>query len=137
MKTIITTFNLLFSVLLVSGFSFSQTAEIAAKSHGSNDYFSETDNFGLPPMVIDSIIYLNDSTIIEVTSHFHNRYFRDTVVNHPYIKGRSLDEFKSYFPPSTQFVGFENIKKIKLNNTWILALILLCSGGIYVFQAKE
>jgi hypothetical protein len=140
------------SLLFLTDFQ-AQTAEIAAKSHGSKNFSAETDNFGNQPMIpswyidsiadimnynsVDSIIYLNDSTFIQVTSDYGISPSRDTLINHPTFKEKSLEEIKSYYPTSTKFVGFEKSKKMKLNNTWILALILLLSGGIYVLKNKK
>lgn len=108
---------LLFTLLLVGGITFSQTKSIAFKSHsGDMAYFNpvSTDKFGLPPMSIDSIIFFNDSTIIEVSSIGGNWHVvKDTVVNHPYFKDTavSVDSIqKIYYPESTVFVGFEKVK---------------------------
>ena len=68
MKTIITIFFSLF--LIVS--SIAQTELIAYKSHsGDMAHFkvSGLDNLGGPAIMIDSIVKVNDSTIIEYNSY--------------------------------------------------------------------
>ena len=74
--------GLLIFCIVISQLSFGQTELIAYKSHSGNmTYFelSGFDNLGEPPMYIDSIIKLNDSTIVEYLSWGLN----DTIVNHP------------------------------------------------------
>ena len=58
-------------VLLFTANSISQTELIAFKSHSGDvdNLNSESfDNLGIPPMGIDTIIILNDSTIVEISS---------------------------------------------------------------------
>lgn len=115
---------------------FAQTAEISAKSHHSSIVSDEVDNFGLPPMQIDTIIFLNDSVLVEVSSHGFGRSYYDTVVNHPYLTGKDPDEIRSYFPTSTVFIGLEKLSKSKNNNLWIFGVLLLTSGILYVRKDK-
>jgi hypothetical protein len=121
---------------LASFVLFSQTAEISAKSHHSSVVSDEVDNFGLPPMQIDTIIFLNDSVLVEVSSHGFGRSYYDTVVNHPYLTGKKPEEIRSYFPANTVFIGLEKSQKSRKNNLWIVAILLLGSGVFYVRQGK-
>ena len=110
MKTIYLLFVLMFGVFN----TFSQTELIAYKSHSGNmAYFklSGFDNLGEPPIFIDSIIKLNDTTIIEYLSWGGN----DTILNHPVCKlsQSSLDSLKgTYYNYSIQFIDFEPIQAI-------------------------
>ena len=110
MKTFLSTLVLLFSIT-----AFSQTELIAFKSHSGNmNYFklSGFDNLGEPPMYIDSIIKLNDSTIVEYLSWGLN----DTIVNHPVcnMPQASLDSLKgTYYNYSMRFINFEPIPEFK------------------------
>lgn len=96
-------------ILLFSVSAFSQTELIAYKSHSGNmAHFKLTgyDNLGEPPIFIDSIIKLNDTTIVEYLSWGGN----DTVQNHPVCKmsQASLDSLKgSYYDYSIRFINFE------------------------------
>jgi hypothetical protein len=121
---------------LASFVLFSQTAEISAKSHHSSVVSDEVDNFGLPPMQIDTIIFLNDSVLVEVSSHGFGRSYYDTVVNHPYLMGKKPEEIRSYFPVNTVFIGLEKSQKSRKNNLWIVAILLLGFGIFYVRQGK-
>jgi len=96
--------------VLISSFVFGQTELIAFKSRSGNmEYYrlSGFDNLGEPPIYIDSILKLNDSTIVEYLSW---GYQNDTVVNHPICKlpQSSLDSLKgNYYNFDTQFIDFE------------------------------
>lgn len=127
------TFLFLITLFVLNAqYTVAQTAEISAKSHHSSVVSDEVDNFGLPPMQIDTIIFLNDSVLVEVSSHGFGISYYDTVVNHPYLKGKKPEEIRSYFPVSTVFVGLEKSQKTKKNSMWILALILVSTGILYV-----
>lgn len=95
-----------------------QTKRIAHLSHsGSLDFFSPKgdDSFGLPPMTIDSLIFLNDTTMVQISSiggDWHVQ--KDTIINHPLLvdEAISVDSMRSYYRfGNTSFIGFEQSKK--------------------------
>lgn len=94
---------------------YGQTELIAYKSHSGNmANFKLTgyDNLGEPPMYIDSIIKLNDSTIVEYLSWGLN----DTIVNHPVcnMPQASLDSLKgTYYDYSIRFIDFEPVLEVR------------------------
>ena len=110
-----------YTILFFCVFSFTsitQTELIAYKSHsGDMDYFlaKSDDNLGLPPSQIDTIIILNDSTIIEISSmHFGStRGFcqKDTVVNHPmYYNIDNYEKLKgNYYDTSIVFINYDTL----------------------------
>jgi len=104
--------QLILLLLLFSQFTFAQTELIAYKSHSGNmEHYKLTgfDNLGEPPIYVDSILKLNDSTIVE---YFSWGYANDTVVNHPICKlpQSSLDSLKGdYYNYNTRFINFEVI----------------------------
>ena len=73
---------------VIPAISFSQTKEIAHKSHSGGPQpidLSVVDNFGNPepPRLIDTIIRIEDSLFIEIgTQGFEPSRFRDTIQNH-------------------------------------------------------
>ncbi len=111
--------TLIFSTLLFSGFSFSQTNIIAAKSHASNQAFdkNDTDNFGLPneTRIVQRVEYLKDDCLIETAevTMFETKIQVDTICDHPFLKNGSLDvdRIKAMYPEGTKFAGFDRIEK--------------------------
>lgn len=106
-------FTVIFSLSLIG---FGQTKLIAFKSHSgamSNFSIDGIDNIGLPSLSIDTIKYLNDSTIIEIRSRGNGWDERtDTVVNHPVCKMPHLtvDTLKGvYYRNDIEFVGFDTV----------------------------
>lgn len=98
-----------------------QTSIIAHKSHsGSLNTlsFEGDDHLGLPSFELDSVIRINDSTLVEI-SHAGGFRFgqKDTVVNHPYfteyLKNYNLEELKERYPQGITFVGFEKPEEPK------------------------
>ncbi|MCH2234490.1 MAG: hypothetical protein MK078_09580 [Crocinitomicaceae bacterium] len=115
-----------FTFLLLGGVltSFSQTKRIAYLSHsGSLDAFEIQggDSFGLPPMTIDSLIFINDTTLVQVSSiggDWHVQ--KDTMINHPLLLDENIDvdSMKYYYRgDDTKFVGFESSRKCGAINT--------------------
>ena len=113
MKSVFTL--LLFSALFTG---FTQTKRIAHLSHsGSLDAFilQGNDSFGLPPMTIDSLIFVNDTTLVQVSSiggDWHVQ--KDTMINHPLLLDEKIDvdSMKYYYRgDQTKFVGFEASSK--------------------------
>ncbi|MCE3294442.1 MAG: hypothetical protein K0R65_156 [Crocinitomicaceae bacterium] len=144
--------NLLLCVVFTcAGLAFSQTKQIAHKSHSGdkNNFFSSDymDNFGLPPEEIDSIIILKNKCIVEVKKYAH-WYGPDTVCDHPYFnKGYSEEQIRAMYPKEIVIVGFENYKagkKHKAKKTskkgsfyYLAILIFLGLGASYIFQPKN
>ena len=107
--------------LLFIGFiqlSIAQTELIAYKSHSGDmeDFNPESDeNLGIPPMRIDTIIILNDSTIVEISSrHWSGRNgfcAKDTVVNHPMYEGRSdYEKLRgNYYDTTIVFINYDTL----------------------------
>lgn len=117
--------------LVLSTISFGQTELIAYKSHSGNmAYFKaeKLDNLGGPPIRIDSIIKVNDSTIIEYNSYgwgYNNGgpIYTDTVVNHPICKVpvTKVDSLKStYYRKNIKFIGFDSTSTTDVKDTVIL-----------------
>ena len=99
----------LFLTFFVISLSFSQTKQIAHKSHsGKNqDFIAENynDNFGIITPKIEEIILLKNNCIVEVPTYGKN----DTVCDHPYFTGQyTLEEIKGFYRTNTKFTGFEN-----------------------------
>lgn len=129
---------------------FAQTKLIAFKSHSGNmenfkNAYEENlfdlpnDNFGAAPnrwvneAALDSLIYINDTAVIMVTSNYCMSEFsinyknwgpgKDTVYNHPlFCKKHSLDSIKEVLKTSynfansmdtVKFIGYDNLKKVK------------------------
>ena len=113
-----TTSNIL-ALLFLLGCStvFSQTEIIAHKSHsgkmGTFSIFAPNDGsrFGLPPMFMDSIKRISDSTVVEFARQ--GGFFIDTVTHHQYCSDPniSLDSLRKLYPSDTRFIGFEEAKK--------------------------
>ena len=102
----------------VSFLSIGQTELIAYKSHSGDMANFKTegfDNLGIPPLRIDTIIILNDSTIIEISSrHWNGRAgfcLKDTVVNHPKYKNHT--DYKklrgTYYDTSIVFINYDTL----------------------------
>ncbi|MBI3133609.1 MAG: hypothetical protein HYZ14_02935 [Bacteroidetes bacterium] len=116
MKTL-NVFSLAVLLLIGSG-AAAQTGVIAHRSHSGSmcsfNAFSMPDNLGLPPMSLDSIIWLSDTSVVEISS-MGNGWHRitDTVVHHPYCNNPAIgyDSLKTYYPYYVQLVGFDTTKK--------------------------
>ena len=114
MKTIFTLIiGLLFTVNL-----FSQTELIAYKSHSGNVTQFKPDsyeNLGIPPMRIDTIIILNDSTIVEISSRQWSGRpgfcIKDTVVHHPmYEKSSDYEKLRgNYYDTTIVFINYDTL----------------------------
>lgn len=109
----------LLSIVMFTSFGmFSQTELIAFKSHSGdleNFKFETYENIGIPPMRIDTIIILNDSTIVEISSRYWsgrpNFCVKDTVVNHPMYQ-QSSDYKKlrgNYYDTTIVFINYDTL----------------------------
>ena len=138
-------FTLFILSITLSTLSFGQTKMIAHKSHSgstatfknslASDLFNNKgSNFGIAPVrtiknaVLDSVIFLTDSTAIMVTSNYCTDRWsndtnlwkagKDTVRNHPLFSKqhslstikKTLDERYHFSTPvdSTVFIGYDN-----------------------------
>lgn len=120
-------FSILFSLSLIS---FGQTKLIAFKSHSgrlSNFSISGFDNVGMPPILIDTILRLNDSIIVEISSIGWGKggEFTDTIINHPVCKNPFLtvDSLKKiYNRDAITYIGFDTVltkKEIRQQKKWV------------------
>lgn len=110
--------NLFFVISIFSAYAiYAQTSIIAYRSHSGNmKYFKiseNSDNLGLPPISIDTIIKFSDTTCVEISS-YGNGWGRmvDTVLNHPYCNNPNIDfdSMRQYYPKSVVFVGFDSTR---------------------------
>jgi len=91
-----------------------QTKWIAHESHsGAPEHFSPhcyADNFGLvePPPFLDSIVKINDSTIVKYLSQMSTPFFYDTIVNHPVwlSPNLDLDSTQKHYGEEVALIGF-------------------------------
>ncbi len=103
---------------LVLGFTLpAQTAPIAHKSHSGTSVSipePEDGGFGNPPDELTKIIFLNDTTIIEVRERWgsSNAEVWDTVWNHPVFckPGVDIDELKKQYP-NLEFRGYKKTRE--------------------------
>ena len=109
---------IIITAFFLTAVSYGQTELIAYKSHSGDMKkisFESYENLGIPPMRIDTIIILNDSTIIEISSrHWSGRSgfcLKDTVVNHPMYEG-STDYEKlrgNYYDTTIVFINYDTL----------------------------
>lgn len=99
-------------------FSIGQTELIAYKSHsGDMEKFNSEgfENLGIPPMRIDTIIILNDSTIVEISSRQWSGRpgfcVKDTVVNHPmYQESSDYEKLRgNYYDTTIVFINYDTL----------------------------
>ncbi|MCU0435549.1 MAG: hypothetical protein MUC87_18970 [Bacteroidia bacterium] len=98
--------SLLLLTLLFALASQAQTERISALSHnGTVQPQKPTHIPGDPPIyfVIDSIVFVNDSTVMQYTNMGGHVVHRHVIANDPKI---SLDSLKKIYP-GTKLVGFE------------------------------
>ncbi|HIP31790.1 MAG TPA: hypothetical protein EYG86_03420 [Crocinitomicaceae bacterium] len=122
MKLLTLTTTLLFAINLNA-----QTNIIANKSHSGDlsNLEQEPDDFGIPDNYfkrnVDSVIYYKKTCFIEVRKEHQTQntftYRRDTICSkHVLLEDKNqFDSFKSRYPASTVFIGFEKSKKTKVN----------------------
>lgn len=128
---------------------FGQTNIISNRSHHGElaEAHLETDNFGLPAPMIDSIIYIGGTCIVEATSQMGATIYYDTVCDHSLFLEHDFDlkEIKKHYSTRVKFIGFENYpkqkdQKVKTNrrglrlNQVSTALILLL---VFLFIGKQ
>lgn len=124
---------------LIAFKSHSGNMEIFKNAYEENLFDLPNSNFGMAPeptieeAALDSLIYLNDTAVIMVTSNYCMRAIskkyrawrpgRDTVYNHPLFgKKHALDSIKDVLKTSynfansmdtVKFIGYDNLKKVK------------------------
>ncbi|MFT5820014.1 MAG: hypothetical protein ACI8ZM_001248 [Crocinitomix sp.] len=112
----------LLMLLFISAIGYGQTKRIAFKSHSGNPaYFTYEGegNFGLmePPSRLDSIVKINDSTVVQFHNTMDGPYYYDTLLNNPFWNQPNLnvDSLKkdNYMYQNTTFIGFAAKKKSK------------------------
>ena len=134
----------------LTAFAFGQTNIISNRSHSGDlaELHLEKDDFGMPAMTIDSIIYNGENCIIEVSSYgYQGSGMRDTVCDHPYFvkHGYNLKAIKQMYPARTKFIGFEEIEMappspngwpIQNGASWLIGIISFSILG-YTFLTKD
>lgn len=103
----------LFTFLLLSIVSYSQTAVISNKSHSGKitEVLKEVDNFGemAPRTIYDTIMLVNENCIIEIGTKWGSQRFHDTVCDHWAFenKGYTLNAATQYYGMRPIFIGFK------------------------------
>lgn len=139
MKLLLSTSALLFAFALSA-----QTNIIQTRSHSGDiaESLVEPDNYGMPmiEIEIDSVILLNSNCLIEVKTYDGMHRQRDTICDHPYLKGteKDLNDIKKLYPSSTKFEGFKSRKRANndqsmfFNGPGILGGIMMLLIGLFV-----
>ena len=110
MKTI-----LLILICLTTLVSWTQTAIIAHKSHSGTaaDFSTEAfGNFGIPSRKMVQVVYLNDSTTLNVYTRFGNEFEGDTI-HSPINYHLNIDSIKKASPylQEIEYVNFMHSPK--------------------------
>ncbi|NOQ72115.1 MAG: hypothetical protein GQ574_08945 [Crocinitomix sp.] len=110
----------LLMLLIVSLNGYGQTKAIAFKSHSGNPaYFTYKGegNFGLsePMPRLDSIVKINDTTVVQFYNSMLGPYSYDTMQNHPFWchPNLNVDSLKKQNYQDVEFIGFIAKKKSK------------------------
>ncbi|MCA6361509.1 MAG: hypothetical protein IM638_00590 [Bacteroidetes bacterium] len=139
------TLLLLLSLLVLS--VHAQTERIAAQSHNGTVQAQTPGNIPGNPVIhlhIDSIVFVNDSTVRQYTNFGNHVVHHHPIANDPKI---SLDSLRKIYP-DTKLVGFEkkklqagmfSIERSSNNATWIwlLAVVATVAGGLGWWQLKR
>lgn len=139
------TLLLLLSLLVRT--AYAQTERIAAQSHNSTAQAQTPKNIPGNPVIhlrIDSIVFVNDSTVMQYTNFGNHVVHHHPIANDPKI---STDSLRKIYP-DTKLVGFEK-KKLQAGmllinrngkNTdwlWMLATVAIVAGGLGWWQTKR
>lgn len=110
--------GLLFTSLTI----YSQTKAIAFKSHSGNTAHYTADGAGnlgiIEPthfLVLDSVVKLNDSVVVQYSNADDGSFWYDTLVNDPsWCKEfMNLDSVKNVYNNKVEFIGFKAKPKLK------------------------
>jgi hypothetical protein len=110
MKTILLSY-----VCLLTSLTYAQTAIIAHKSHSgtASDFSSEAfGNFGIPSRKMVQVVYLNDSTTLNVYTRFDIEFEVDTI-HSPISYNLNIDSIKKVSPylQEIEYVNFKHSPK--------------------------
>lgn len=97
---------LTFAGLLIVNLAWSQTERIARLSHGGSAQTSHSSHsLGGPAIMIhiDSIVFINDTTVIQYTNIFSPSKIHHPIANDPKV---SLDSLQKLYP-DTKLIGFD------------------------------
>ena len=101
-------------LLFICSYANAQTKAIAFKSHSGNlQYYTPkgNDNFGIvePMPRLDSIVRINDSTVVQFHNTIQGPFFYDTLQNHPFWNQPNLniDSLKDANYTGVKFIGFK------------------------------
>jgi hypothetical protein len=148
-------FQLLLLLSFILHTAYAQTERIAALSHNGNVQAQTPKNIpGGPPinlhpqlhLRVDSIVFINDSMVIQYTNLGNYEVKNHIIANDPKISTDSLQ--KIY--PHTKLIGFEKKKleagmfSIKYNSNdnslallWWLGIVTALAGGLSWWQTKR
>lgn len=100
--------------------------------------------------MIDSIMYLGGTCIVEATSQMGSSLYYDTVCDHSLFLEHDFDleEIRKHYPRHVKFIGFENYQELKdkkvkprknrrsLNGipTALLVILSLFMGGKWIVK---
>lgn len=137
-------------IVLLNFISISQTNVIALKSRsGKLDQLqNEKGNFGLPSREIDSIIYIGQGCVVEVSHHFKPYYNHDTICDHYLLKEKNynIKALKKLYPDHVKFLNFDLRKKeekrlkqnpFKNSVPYFIAFVVLTGVGFFGYQTKR
>lgn len=139
------TLLLLLSLLVRT--THAQTERIAAQSHNGEAQAQTPKNIPGNPVIhlhIDSIVFINDSTVMQYTNFGNHVVHYHPIANDPKI---SADSLKKIYP-DTKLVGFEK-KKLQagmlsidragknMNWLWMLATVAIVAGCLGWWQTKR
>ncbi len=107
-------------LLFICSYANAQTKAIAFKSHSGNlKYFTPqgNDNFGIvePMPRLDSIVRINDSTVVQFHNTVQGPFYYDTLQNHPFWNQPNLN-IDSLIDANYNGVKFIGFKQKKVSN---------------------
>jgi hypothetical protein len=136
--------------LILNSLSYSQTKQIAHKSHsGSSENFipeAYTDNFGLyePYFPVEKVVLTKKNCLVEIRTNKK----ADTICDHPYLSGQyTLQEIKTFYGENVEFKGFENQffndsipnkkPRTNKNSLYIIAFLIFSSSISFILLRKS
>ncbi len=109
--------------ILFTALTFGQTKEIAFKSHSGNNHYFNPDNgegnFGWvgPMPQLDSVVKINDSTVIKYFNAEGAPYHYDTIMNDEGWLNLDKDSMLKFHYPNVYFGGYEDMNKMPKEKT--------------------